>query len=327
MQINKRYFEKLNQLGKTNIPFFFLIDFTMQKPLVFELNKIPDNVFFEVPGYKKLPNKIEKLPKSLFFDKKPLNILAYKHAFDGVMEHLKHGDTYLLNLTFPTKVRSNLNLKKIFDHSHSMFRLFYKDRFVCFSPEIFIRIKNGIISSYPMKGTIKASIPNAEKNILSNPKEFAEHNTIVDLIRNDLSMVSKNVRVKRYRYIDHVQTHQGDILQVSSEVVGKLEKDYPSKIGSILYSLLPAGSISGAPKKITTDIILKNEVYDRGYYTGVFGVFDKQNLESAVMIRYIEKKNGQFFFKSGGGITAMSKMQEEYEELCDKVYLPIIQDK
>ena len=86
-------------------------------------------------------------------------------------------------------------------------------------------------------------------------------------------------------------------------------------------SMLPAGSISGAPKKKTVEIITEAEGYDRGYYTGVFGCFDGENLDSAVMIRFIEKQeSGELLFKSGGGLTVYSDPDSEYREMIDKVY-------
>jgi len=88
--------------------------------------------------------------------------------------------------------------------------------------------------------------------------------------------------------------------------------------------LLPAGSITGAPKKKTVEIIKEVENYARGYYTGVFGCFDGQNLDCAVMIRYLEKIGAQIFYKSGGGITTYSDVKSEYRELIDKVYVPIV---
>ena len=174
-----------------------------------------------------------------------------------------------------------------------------------------------------MKGTIDASIPNARECILSNTKETAEHITIVDLIRNDLSRVANDVRVDRFRYIDEVRTHNKTLLQVSSEVSGDLPPEYCDKLGDILYALLPAGSISGAPKQKTLQIIADVETHDRGYFTGVFGYFDGENLDSGVMIRFIEKQGDQLIYKSGGGITARSVLEEEYQEMLDKVYLPI----
>ena len=105
------------------------------------------------------------------------------------------------------------------------------------------------IYTYPMKGTIDASQPNAKANLLKDEKEQREHYTIVDLMRNDLAMVAKNIKVSRFRYIDSIYTEQGEILQTSSEIYGELEDNWQNKIGSILAALLPAGSISGAPKE------------------------------------------------------------------------------
>jgi para-aminobenzoate synthetase component 1 len=197
-----------------------------------------------------------------------------------------------------------------------------KDGFVVFSPEIFVKIHGGHIYSYPMKGTIDASIPNASAVILNDEKESAEHATIVDLIRNDISMVADRVHVSKYRYLDEIETNDGTLLQVSSEIKGRLAEDWNRHVGDIMFSLLPAGSISGAPKKKTLEIISNSESYDRGFYTGVMGLFDGENLDSAVMIRFVENVGGGLVFKSGGGITSRSDMKMEYEEMKRKVYVP-----
>jgi para-aminobenzoate synthetase component 1 len=109
---------------------------------------------------------------------------------------------------------------------------------------------------------------------------------------------------------------------MSSEISGKLPKYYHEKLGDIFINILPAGSISGAPKKKTIEIIKTVEPYERGYYTGVFGVFDGINLDSSVMIRFIEKQKGEFIYKSGGGVTAYSNCNEEYKEIIQKIYVP-----
>jgi len=195
--------------------------------------------------------------------------------------------------------------------------------FTVLSPETFVKIQDGIISTFPMKGTIDAALPNAESVILADPKEKAEHATIVDLIRNDLSLVAEQVEVKRYRYIDNLVTNKGNLLQVSSEITGRLPENYQERLGDILFSLLPAGSISGAPKPKTLEIIEQAEGYERGFYTGIWGWFDGENLDSAVMIRFIEQQGDQLVFKSGGGITSQSELKKEYEELIQKVYVPL----
>jgi para-aminobenzoate synthetase component 1 len=152
---------------------------------------------------------------------------------------------------------------------------------------------------------------------------LAEHVTIVDLIRNDLSQVASNVTVTRFRYIDEVKTAAKNLFQVSSEICGTLDSDYMNQLGDILLKLLPAGSVSGAPKPRTLEIIREVEQETRGYYTGVFGYFDGNTLDSGVMIRFIENKKGKFFYRSGGGITTQSVVESEYQEVIDKVYVPV----
>jgi para-aminobenzoate synthetase component 1 len=173
-----------------------------------------------------------------------------------------------------------------------------------------------------MKGTIDAQLPEAEKQLLTSQKEVAEHYTIVDLIRNDLSMVAKKVRVARFQYLEQIKTNQKELLQMSSEVTGELPENYHEHLGDIIFTMLPAGSISGAPKAKTLEVIREAEQYDRGYFTGIFGIFDGKNLDSGVMIRFIEKTNDGLIYKSGGGITSQSDCAEEYEELKSKIYLP-----
>jgi para-aminobenzoate synthetase component I len=283
-----------------------------------------ENIFYKINGKTNFLFGNSKYEKPLYLEKYPISFQEYQHSFEKVKNAMLRGDSFLTNLTKPTPIKINLSLQEIFQRSRAKYQLFFKDKFVLFSPEIFVKIENGIISSHPMKGTISADIPDAENVILNNKKEFAEHTTIVDLIRNDISMVAEKVWVEKFRYISHVHTHEGDLLQVSSEICGKLPPNYYEQIGTLLFKLLPAGSICGAPKPQTLAIIKEAENYDRGYYTGVFGIFDGENLDSSVMIRFIEKQeDGSLIFKSGGGITVFSEVQSEYQEMIDKVYLPL----
>ncbi len=319
--------EQMNKWGKEKKPFLFIISFDQKENLVLDEKMAQDaKIHFQISTRTNSIKPITRsadLPSPIIFEKQAINQEEFAIAFDVVKKHLDFGNTYLINLTKPSKIKTNLSFKQIFHHSNAPYKLWIEDKLVVFSPEIFVRIKDGIISSYPMKGTIDAALPHAKEQILKDPKETAEHNTIVDLIRNDLSMVSKNVRVKRFRYIDEVKTHQKTLLQVSSEIEGEIQADFFQKLGSNFYTLLPAGSISGAPKAKTIEIIEEAEQYERGFYTGIFGYFDGENIDSAVMIRFMEEQDGQVVFKSGGGITTFSVCEKEYEELKDKVYLPI----
>jgi para-aminobenzoate synthetase component 1 len=319
------FVHNLNAWGKRKIPFVFLVDYAAQKPVAWKFDDIDaDSVQFNFRGFGNQPalSNISPLP-DFYFTKSPLGFHAYQEKFDFVVRNLKAGNSFLVNFSLETAVDTNLTLKNIFDHSDAPFRFWLKDQFVCFSPEIFVKIANRKISSFPMKGTIDGSLPHAKETILADPKESAEHATIVDLIRNDLSMVAEKVWVERYRYIDTIKTSEKTLLQVSSEIAGLLPHDFDGQFGDLLMKLLPAGSITGAPKPSTMRIIQEAEGYDRGYYTGVMGYFDGENFESAVMIRYIENQDGKLIFKSGGGITAQSNAEKEYQELIDKVYLPI----
>jgi para-aminobenzoate synthetase component 1 len=174
-----------------------------------------------------------------------------------------------------------------------------------------------------MKGTIDASIPEAETVLINDYKERCEHNTIVDLLRNDLSMVAEKVRVSRFRYVDRIKTQSGEILQTSSEIVGDLPADWHSSVGDLVFRLLPAGSICGAPKPATVRLIAAAEQSDRGWYTGVWGYYDGVNLDTAVMIRCLANEEGKTVFHSGGGITVNSCAEDEYNEVLQKIYLPI----
>lgn len=173
-----------------------------------------------------------------------------------------------------------------------------------------------------MKGTADAAAPEARRRLETDEKENRESATIADLMRNDLSMVATGVQVKRYRYISPVETRQGIILQCSSEISGLLPENWRSRLGEILLKLLPAGSVTGVPKEAICRAIAEAEDMERGFYTGVFGFFNGRDLDSTVAIRFMEKDEQGMTYKSGGGITVMSRMEDEYREAVAKVYVP-----
>ena len=316
--------KRMNYYGRRGIPFFFLIDFDEENCIVEEPDNLPDDeILFSFPSggnYGEMPSTMKE---HFMWEPHPQTIEEYSRSFDIVYKNLYAGNSFLTNLTCATPVETDLTLKDIFIHSRAKYRLMMKGRFVMFSPEIFVRITDGMIYSYPMKGTIDASYPDAASVILNDEKESAEHATIVDLIRNDLSQMASEVTVTKYRYIDEVQTNNGTLLQVSSEIRGRLPEDFCDTLGDMFFRLLPAGSVTGAPKKKTVEIIREAETYDRGYYTGVTGFFDGKNLDSAVIIRFVEQlPDGSLVFKSGGGITFKSDIESEYEEMIRKIYVP-----
>lgn len=319
-----RAIKRINRLSKKRIPFILIIDFEFKNIIIKPLNKINNNeIMFEIKGIKNYKEPLKVNNKEIILTKKSIDFHEYKKLFDAVIKELEKGNSFLVNLTFQTEIEIDLTLKEIFFLSDAKYKLYYKDRFVFFSPEQFVIIKNNKISSYPMKGTIDASIPNAKEMIMKDEKEFAEHITIVDLIRNDLGIIGKDIEVKKFRYIDEIITNNKKLLQVSSEVTANLPVTWRESLGNIIFSLLPAGSVTGAPKKKTVEIIKKVENYKRGFYTGIFGYYDGEVFDSCVMIRFIEKKGGKFYYKSGGGITIYSDPEKEYNELLDKIYVPV----
>ena len=374
--------DKINRLASQDEPFLFVINYQGDKAFIRQLSDInPEECLFDFEGRgnfsDEMKNNSEKIAEISWQIAPPL-YEDYERSFDIVKNNIMAGNSYLTNLTCKVPVSCNLSLEDIFNQAKGKYKLLLRRKrnqaedkaqqkeeeaqnkadkkeenieeisnpFVCFSPETFVRIKNGRIYSYPMKGTLDASLPDAEKQLMEDRKEAAEHATIVDLIRNDLSRVAEDVRVDKYRYIDVLHTNKGDILQTSSEISGSLPEDYRQHLGEILDAQFPAGSITGAPKDKTMQIIHEAEGYDRGFYTGIMGIYDQGELNSAVMIRFIEEENSpvdfeadgeknfkanegkepkesrELYFKAGGGITSKSDCRREYEEVIQKIYLP-----
>jgi para-aminobenzoate synthetase component 1 len=313
--------EEISKLAKQREPFLFVLSYDLKEQFVQPLKELDKDIFFKISHQRNYPKT--PLNKNYYLNKYPPKFKVYKKALEKILEEIRSGNTYLLNLTFRTPIESNLSLKEIFTHARAKYKLYFKEQFICFSPEKFIEIEGNTISTYPMKGTIEAHLPNAKEKILANEKEMAEHVMIVDLMRNDLGRVGTKVHVEKFRYVEKIRAGEKELLQVSSKITAKLPSNWRDNLENILKKLLPAGSITGTPKRSTINIINHIENYERGFYTGVFGVFDGENLYSAVMIRFIEKENGKLFYKSGGGITIESNAKSEYSELIDKIYLPL----
>ena len=316
-------FDLMDELSLKKVPFFFMVDFLLEKVEVFQENEIKEeSLLIDFQNFKNIKTTEAEN------DEIELKILSesaeiYRKGFDFVQENLRQGNSYLTNYTMKSEIAINLTLKEIFYHSKAKYKVWYNDEFVFFSPETFVEIIDDQIYTHPMKGTIEASIENAVEILKNDVKEKAEHFTVVDLLRNDLSMVADDVQVDEFQRIDFIKTQQKDLYAMSSKISGKLKPEFQNKIGTVMKTLLPAGSILGAPKPKTLEIIAEAENYDRGFYTGVCGWFDGENLDSCVMIRFIEKENGKLFFKSGGGITHLSKFADEYQEMKNKIYVPI----
>ena len=323
---------RINQLGKEGNPFLFIINYKGDLAFIKRLSDIhPEECLYDFEGVSNLKETYIPLSAPITWQIENPRYQDYKRSFDIVKSNIMAGNSYLVNLTCKVAVTCNLTLRDVFLHTNGKYKLWLKKPNQLSSSEdtptpqceSFVKIKNGRIYSYPMKGTLDATIPHAEELLMSDKKEAAEHATIVDLIRNDLSRVAEDVRVDQYRYMDLLHTNKGDILQTSSEISGRLPEHYANTLGDILTEQLPAGSITGAPKDKTMQIIHEAEGYERGFYTGIMGIYQNGELNSAVMIRYIEQEDNQLYFKAGGGITSKSEFLKEYEEVLQKIYLPI----
>lgn len=314
--------KEMNRCGKAHTPFLFIVDYERENGWFVESPLQQKQILFQTNGITNA--EPETIPSSAAPEirYRPLPYEAYARKFRQVRQALLRGDSFLANLTVATPIETELSLSDIFHRSRSPYKLLLPDKFVCFSPESFVRITDRRIATFPMKGTIDATRPDAERTLRNNLKEQYEHNTIVDLLRNDLSQIAEQVGVSRFRYIDRIQTNRGELLQMSSEIAGLLPPDWSERIGDLLFRLLPAGSISGAPKTSTVRILAQAEKEKRGCYTGIFGYYDGQHLDSAVLIRFIEQHRDGLRFRSGGGITARSLCRDEYLETLEKIYLP-----
>ncbi len=316
-------FDRMDALSLEGEPFFFMVDFLMVNVEIFSPNEISEKgLLIDFQDFKAIESKHTNF---ISFEWKayPESFESYQKGFDEIKKELRAGNSYLANYTRKTPIETNLSLEEIFALTKAKYKVYYPGKFVFFSPETFVEIIDDKIFAHPMKGTIEASVPNAAVVLKNDIKEKAEHYTVVDLLRNDLSMVADDVKVDEFQRIDTIKTNGKELLAMSSEISGNLKPDFQGRVGSILKYLLPAGSILGAPKRKTQSIVIKSEGYDRGWYTGVCGYFDGKNLDSCVMIRFIEVKHEQKFFKSGGGITHMSTAESEYEEMKNKIYVPI----
>lgn len=328
--------QSMNSFSAQRKPFFFAIDYELHQGVFLPVEKgfsgdesfsinggSGEGILFDIRGKRNFSKNGNTSGKTIDWNFVPESFQSYEEKFSRLQGAERAGRSWLANLTFRVPLHTSLSLEEIFFLSGSESKLHVPGSFSVFSPESFIRIENDEICTFPMKGTRDFHSAEDEKILLGDEKEKAEHATIVDLLRNDLSRVARRVRVERYRYIEKINTGKGHLLQTSSKICGELSKDWFSRVGDIVFTLLPAGSVTGAPKKETVELLGELEQIPRGFYSGIFGIFDGQTLDSAVAIRFVEQTGGQLYYRTGGGITIYSRLEDEYHEHKAKVYLPV----
>jgi len=253
----------------------------------------------------------------------------YFDSFTQLQEYILAGDCYQANLTQRFEVdcswskadlvtayasaceQSNANFSTFFDLGNGKV-------VASLSPEQFIECKDGKLVTKPIKGTIKANghLTSAQRAELQNTKNKAENLMIVDLLRNDLSKVSKLNSVK-VSELFNIESYE-NVHHLVSTVTSTL-KDELSPLEAFIEAF-PGGSITGAPKKRAMEIIDELELYSRESYCGsVFYIDSNGNLDSNILIRTIEKQKDKLYCWAGGGIVADSNAKSEYQESIDKV--------
>lgn len=307
---------ELNAWGLTSTPFFFFVDYSGQQWYTAPLDAVDERIRYSFPERRNyIPNASTSLEHT--YKLQPPTLEAYREGFEVVQQAIQAGRTRLINLTWRIPFESNLSQSERFVRGKARYMLDVEGMFSVFSPEPFVQIAAGSIATFPMKGTISTAIPNAQEVLLSNPKEAQEHADSVELLKGELALVADEVEVVRYRYCETIAN--GQVIQTSSEIAGTIRRDLLNRYGDIISALLPGGSIAGTPKASSLEIIAEAETYDRGFYTGIFGIFDGTKLDTSVMIRFIQYgTEGERYFFGGGGVTANSKLEHEYQELLLK---------
>lgn len=197
---------------------------------------------------------------------------------------------------------------------------FDEEELMSTSPETLVRLQDGRLTTFPVAGSRPrgADVEEdeaLEKDLLQDEKELSEHNMLVDLGRNDLGRISQfgSVEVTKYMMIHRYSK----IMHICSQVEGTIRDDKDAL--DAVEAVLPAGTLSGAPKIRACEIIEELESMERGVYGGAIGYLDfAGNLDTCIAIRMAVKKDGKVYVQAGGGIVADSVPELEYEESANK---------
>lgn len=302
------------------------------------VNATVQDLDFSYEGAKKEIERIRNLilkgtkipvePGKLLSDFKPL---FREEEYCSMVEKAKHyifeGDIFQVVLSnrleadFEGSLLNAYRVLRTTNPSPYMFYFSSEDLEVAgASPETLVKLESGVLHTYPLAGTRQRGASEEEdlrleQELLSDEKEKAEHNMLVDLGRNDLGKISKfgTVEVESYMKIERYS----HVMHIGSTVRGEILEEKSAE--DALLSVLPAGTLSGAPKIRAMEIIDELENNKRGIYGGAVGYIDfTGNLDTAIGIRLAYKKNHKVFVRSGAGIVADSVPKKEYEECINK---------
>lgn len=287
---------------------------------VMELEQLADLIKHgEKAQEKKAVLKSEVNP---LFDKE-----QYCAMVEKAKEHIREGDIFQIVLSnrlsaeFDGSLLNTYRVLRTINPSPYMFYFSGTDVEVAgASPETLVKLENGVLHTFPLAGTRPRGKTDAEdkaleRELLSDEKELAEHNMLVDLGRNDLGKISKfgTVEVEKLHSIERFS----HVMHIGSTVRGIIRDDKDAF--DAIEAVLPAGTLSGAPKIRACQLIGELENNKRGIYGGAIGYINfTGNMDTCIAIRIAYKKNGKVFVRSGAGIVADSDPEKEYQECINK---------
>lgn len=255
------------------------------------------------------------------------NKSEYCNMVEKAKNHIKEGDIFQIVLSnrlsapFEGSLFNAYRMLRTINPSPYMFYFAGTDVEVAgASPETLVKLENGVLHTFPLAGTrprgkTKEEDMALEEGLLKDEKELAEHNMLVDLGRNDLGKISKfgSVEVEKLHSIERYS----HVMHIGSTVKGDIQEDKDAF--DAIEAVLPAGTLSGAPKIRACQLIGELENNKRGIYGGAIGYIDfTGNMDTCIAIRIAYKKNGRVFVRSGAGIVADSDPAKEYQECINK---------
>ena len=297
----------------------------------YDLKNIADNlplVYFEAfdsykPFEHKVPDcKIGTIVTPLISREEYFEKIAY------IKEQIRKGITYEVNYTYPSSLKTNASEIDLYNYllqnQRTPYNAFLQNKYettLSFSPELFFTLSGNKIRTKPMKGTVKRGNDSEEdaklKEFLFNDlKNRTENIMIVDLLRNDLGRISKPGTVRADKMFE-IETHK-TLFQMTSEISSELRNDVT--LYDIFEAIYPCGSITGAPKISTMQIINETEPKSRGVYCGAIGYLHQNEVVFSVPIRILQKLNSEptYRYDAGSAITWNSTAENEWEETMTK---------
>ncbi len=251
----------------------------------------------------------------------------YCEMVEKAKHYIKEGDIFQIVLSnrlsapFEGSLLNTYRMLRTINPSPYMFYFSGTDVEVAgASPETLVKLENGILHTFPLAGTrprgkTDKEDKKLEAELLKDEKELSEHNMLVDLGRNDLGKISKfgSVQVEKLHSIEKYS----HVMHIGSTVRGEIREEYDAI--NAIEAVLPAGTLSGAPKIRACQLIAELEDNKRGIYGGAIGYIDfSGNMDTCIAIRIAYKKNGKVFVRSGAGIVADSDPEKEYKECINK---------